>query len=210
MEREETEEKKSVRKTEKERHEMKYEAGDKVKVRSDLKTSVPYGGLCVIDEMLKKKIVTITSVHEGYYKVVEDNYLWADEMLDELVEDELTAEEAIRIQAEMCSVPCRKCPISKERGAYECRTFRAEHPDKVLEILKQRKKEHEKKPIETECAIMVRVLVGNDCNGKCEHEEEVPSGETWERAQERVLKEYCENHEGEYMSTICGICRVKE
>mgnify|MGYP002090303214 CR=1 FL=1 len=210
MEREETEEKKSVRKTEKERHEMKYEAGDKVKVRSDLKTSVPYGGLCVIDEMLKKKIVTITSVHEGYYKVVEDNYLWADEMLDELVEDELTAEEAIRIQAEMCSVPCRKCPISKERGAYECRTFRAEHPDKVLEILKQRKKEHEKKPIETECAIMVRVLVGNDCNGKCVHEEEVPSGETWERAQERVLKEYCENHEGEYMSTICGICRVKE
>lgn len=189
---------------------MKYEAGDKVKVRSDLKTSVPYGGLCVIDEMLKKKIVTITSVHEGYYKVVEDNYLWADEMLDELVEDELTAEEAIRIQAEMCSVPCRKCPISKERGAYECRTFRAEHPDKVLEILKQRKKEHEKKPIETECAIMVRVLVGNDCNGKCVHEEEVPSGETWERAQERVLKEYCENHEGEYMSTICGICRVKE
>jgi len=210
MEREETEEKESVRKTEKERHEMKYEAGDKVKVRSDLKTSVPYGGLCVIDEMLKKKIVTITSVHEGYYKVVEDNYLWADEMLDELVEDELTAEEAIRIQAEMCSVPCRKCPISKERGAYECRTFRAEHPDKVLEILKQRKKEHEKKPIETERAIMVRVLVGNDCNGKCVHEEEVPSGETWERAQERVLKEYCENHEGEYISTICGICRVKE
>lgn len=210
MEREETEEKESVRKTEKERHEMKYEAGDKVKVRSDLKTSVPYGGLCVIDEMLKKKIVTITSVHEGYYKVVEDNYLWADEMLDELVEDELTAEEAIRIQAEMCSVPCRKCPISKERGAYECRTFRAEHPDKVLEILKQRKKEHEKKPIETERAIMVRVLVGNDCNGKCVHEEEVSSGETWERAQERVLKEYCENHEGEYISTICGICRVKE
>ena len=37
MEREETEEKKSVRKTEKERHEMKYKAGDKVRVRSDLK-----------------------------------------------------------------------------------------------------------------------------------------------------------------------------
>lgn len=210
MEREETEEKESVRKTEKERHEMKYKVGDKVKVRSDLKTSVLYGSLYAIAEMIKKKIVTITYVYDGCYKVVEDDYAWTDEMLEGLVEEELTAEEAIRIQAEMCSVPCRKCPISKERGAYECRTFRAEHPDKVLEILKQRKKEHEKKPIETECAIMVRVLVGNDCNGKCVHEEEVPSGESWDQAQARVLKEYCENHEGKYISTICGICRVKE
>ncbi len=210
MEREETEEKESVRKTEKERHEMKYKVGDKVRVRSDLKNTVLYGGLYAVDEMLKKKIVTITSVHDDYYKVVEDDYKWTDGMLEGLVEDELTAEEAIRIQAEMCSAPCRKCPISKERGAYECRTFRAEHPDKVLEILKQRKKEHEKKPIETERAIMVRVLVGNDCNGKCVHEEEVPSGESWDQAQARVLKEYCENHEGKYISTICGICRVKE
>lgn len=210
MEREETEEKESVRKTEKERHEMKYKVGDKVKVRSDLKTSVLYGSLYAIAEMIKKKIVTITYVYDGCYKVVEDDYAWTDEMLEGLVEEELTAEEAIRIQAEMCSVPCRKCPISKERGAYECRTFRAEHPDKVLEILKQRKKEHEKKPIETERAIMVRVLVGNDCNGKCVHEEEVPSGESWDQAQARVLKEYCENHEGKYISTICGICRVKE
>lgn len=210
MEREETEEKESVRKTEKERHKMKYKVGDKVKVRSDLKTSVLYGSLYAIAEMIKKKIVTITYVYDGCYKVVEDDYAWTDEMLEGLVEEELTAEEAIRIQAEMCSVPCRKCPISKERGAYECRTFRAEHPDKVLEILKQRKKEHEKKPIETERAIMVRVLVGNDCNGKCVHEEEVPSGESLDQAQARVLKEYCENHEGKYISTICGICRVKE
>ena len=39
MEREETEEKESVRKTEKERPEMKYKAGDKVRVRSDLRTN---------------------------------------------------------------------------------------------------------------------------------------------------------------------------
>lgn len=44
MEREETEEKESVRKTEKERHEMKYKVGDEVRVRSDLKNTVLYGG----------------------------------------------------------------------------------------------------------------------------------------------------------------------
>lgn len=44
--------------------------------------------------MLKKKIVAITSVHDDYYKVVEDDYKWTDEMLEGLVEDELTAEEA--------------------------------------------------------------------------------------------------------------------
>ena len=80
MEREETEEKEAVRKTEKERHEMKYKAGDKVRVRSDLKTSVLYGSLYVVAEMIKKKIVTIASVHDGCYKVVEDDYEWTDEM----------------------------------------------------------------------------------------------------------------------------------
>lgn len=210
MEREETEEKESVRKTEKERHEMKYKAGDKVRVRSDLKNTVLYGGLYAVDEMLKKKIVTITSVHDDYYKVVEDDYKWTDGMLEGLVEDELTAEEAIRIQAEMCSVPCRKCPISKERGAYECRTFRAEHPDKVLEILKQRKKEHEKKPIEMESVGIVRVIEDTGDIKKCVYEEELTERENPVDAKKRVLKEYCQKHDGKFFTVFESICRVKE
>lgn len=127
--------------------------------------------------------------------------------------EEMSAEEAIKLSGKMCSSSaCYECPVFKSRKKYGemCNVFKKEHAEEYLEILKQWKADREKNPIEIERAIMVRVLVGNDCNGKCVHEEEVPSGETWERAQERVLKEYCENHEGKYISAICGICRVKE
>lgn len=217
MEREETEEKESVRKVEKERYEMKYKVGDRVRVRSDLEIGAPYGDWLFSSGMndYKGKVVTISVTYQNKYRVREDKerWVWTDEMLEGLVEDELTAEEAIILRAEMCkNTLCSECRSGKRNNGerIDCCDFSQKYPERVIEILKQWKKEHEKKEVETERAIMVRVLVGNDCNGKCVHEEEVPSGETWERAQERVLKEYCENHEGKYISTICGICRVKE
>nr|DAL68581.1 MAG TPA: hypothetical protein [Bacteriophage sp.] len=92
---------------------MRYKVGDKVRVRSDLKNTELYGGLYAVDEMLKKKIVAIKSVHDDYYKVVEDDYKWADEMLNGLAE-ELTAEEAIRLKCEMCeSISCSECKFSR-------------------------------------------------------------------------------------------------
>lgn len=217
MEREETEEKESVRKTEKERHEMKYKVGDKVRVRSDLQISRRYG-VCMFASGMdhyKGSVVTISKATPTFYRIEEDegNWTWADKMLEGLADDELTVEEAIILRSEMCAnTSCCDCKLSGHNNGtgISCNEFSKKYPERVIEILKQRKKEHEKKPIETERAIMVRVLARNDCNGKCVHEEEVPSGETWDQAQARVLKEYCENHEGKYISTICGICRVKE
>ena len=115
----------------------------------------------------------------------------------------MTAEEAIKIQAEMCSVPCRKCPISKERGAYECRTFRAEHPDKVLEILKQRKKEHEKKEVEVTQKIYCLVM---DEERKVVHEEEIGNSDSCMD----VLKNYCGNHDGKFFSLMEFRYEVKQ
>ena len=54
---------------------MRYKVGDKVRVRSDLKLSVLYDGLCAIDEMIKKKIVTITYVYDGGYDTVNGCYV---------------------------------------------------------------------------------------------------------------------------------------
>lgn len=206
MEREKTEEKESVRKTEKERHEMKYKVGDKVRVRSDLKNSVLYGGLYAVDEMLKKKIVTITSVRDDYYKVVEDDYKWTDGMFEGLVDDELTAEEAIRIQAEMCEkTSCTECRFSKRNNGKDifCKEFIQKHPKRVVKILKQLKKEHEKKEVEVTQKIYCLVV---DEKRKVVHEEEIGNSDSCMD----VLKNYCENHDGKFFSLMEFRYEVKQ
>ena len=213
MEREETEEKESVRKTEKERYEMKYKVGDKVRVRSDLKTSVLYGSLYAIAEMIKKKIVTITYVYDGCYKVVEDDYAWTDEMFEGLVEDELTAEEAIMLRSEMCvNTSCFDCKLSRHNNGTgtPCNEFSKKYPGRVIEILKQQKKEHEKKPIEMESVGIVRVIESTGDIKKCVYEEELTERENPMDAKERVLKEYCQKHDGKFFTVFESICRVKE
>lgn len=44
---------------------MKYKVGDKVRVREDLSIDERYGLLYAIDEMIKKKTVTIAYVYDG-------------------------------------------------------------------------------------------------------------------------------------------------
>lgn len=191
---------------------MKYKVGDKVRVRRDLETAVMYGVLCVVDEMLKKKIVTIKSVRDGYYKVVEDDYKWTDEMFEGLVEEELTAEEATRILGEICCEnKCYNgCPIGKARGKMSCHFFRRDKPKEVIEILKQWKKDHEKKPIKTESVGIVRVIEDTGFRRKCVYEEELAERENPMDAKERVLKEYCQKHAGKFFTVFESICRVKE
>ena len=93
---------------------MKYKVGDKVKVRSDLTLSKLYDGYGVLDEMIKKNIVTITFVHDDYYEIKEDIFYWTDRMFEGLVEEKLTAEEAIRLKSEMCeNMLCSDCKLSR-------------------------------------------------------------------------------------------------
>ena len=211
MEREETEEKESVRKVEKERYEMKYKVGDKVRVRSDLKNSVLYGGLYAVDEMLKKKIVTIKSVHDNYYKVVEDDYKWTDEMLEGLVEDELTAKEAIRLQGEICvNNMCSCCPIGKARrgiASVSCDKFREEYPEKALEAIKQWKADHEKEPIEMENVMYIVVM---DEKRNAVYEEKTNEAIITTDMKKEVLKKYCSEHDGKYYAISERRCVVKE
>lgn len=77
--------------------------------------------------------------------------------------------------------------------------------EEIVKILKQWKADHEKKPIETEFIYIVRIIEDK----KCVHEEEMV-GESEDEAQERVLKKYCEDHEGKFYAVAERICRVKE
>ena len=95
---------------------MKYKDGDKVRVRSDLYDDRVYGGYDFSEEMesYKGKIVTIISNGRDYYEIEEDDtkYAWTDEMF-EPVEEELTAEEAIKVLADMCTRECKNCELGK-------------------------------------------------------------------------------------------------
>lgn len=191
---------------------MKYKVGDKVKVRSDLKTSVLYGSLYAVAEMIKKKIVTITYVYDGCYKVVEDDYAWTDEMLEGLVEDELTAEEAIILRGEMCEGrSCSRCKLSAYNNGtgITCNELAVKHPERYIEVLKQYKKDHEKKPIETEFALYVQIIEVDTHILK--HEEKVETDiRSMDVQKAEILKKYCSEHDGKYYAISERRCVVKE
>jgi hypothetical protein len=64
---------------------MKHKKGDKVTVRKDLILYGDYEGRCFIDCMMEKagRIVTIKEVYNDYYKILEDNFSWTDEMFED-------------------------------------------------------------------------------------------------------------------------------
>lgn len=194
---------------------MKYKVGDKVRIRKDLVMGGNYGDSVAVDDMVDMggNVVTIERVGNLGYYIEEDpdGYCWTDEMFEGLVEEELTAEEAIKIQAEMCrSVMCKDCTINKfgYDTRYGCCEYRSKNPDKVLKILKQCKKDHEKKEIEVELAYVVRVIEDLGYTKKCVYEEDVT--EVKDEAMKRVLKEYCKEHEGKFFAVYEEMCRVKE
>lgn len=195
---------------------MKYKVGDKVRVRRDLKERMGYGCQRFTDAMKKQmgKIVTISNVvDDRYYYIKEDNYNWTDEMF-EPVEDELTAEEAIRLYGEICRGTvggCIKCPVSSSNNGnnLNCTEFIKTHPGKAVEILKQYKKDHEKKPIETEFALYVLIIEVDTHILK--HEEKVETDiRSMDVQKAEILKKYCSEHDGKYYAISERRCVVKE
>ena len=192
---------------------MKYKVGDKVRVRSDLEVNMDYGPQTFVREMSQYigKVVTISETYSNRYNIKEDEdeWPWTDEMFEGLVDDELTAEEATRILGEICCEnQCSyECPICRAKGKMSCWNFRRDKPEEVLEIIKQWKKDHEKKPIEMENVVYIVVM---DEKRNVVYEEKTNKEIAAATQKDEVLKKYCEEHDGKYYAIAERRCVVKE
>lgn len=191
---------------------MKFKVGDKIKIVRA--TSGCYGA--------EGKIGTVTNERstDGFLK--SDNgfnvdcgngHIWriGFESKCELL-DELTAEEAIKIQAEMCRSMnvCTDCPIYKEKGDCHCDSFRVENPEKVVEIVKQWKKDHEKKEIETEIVNLIKVMKEVYDDETCIYAYEIDiNEEDVDKKMNELVKQYYEENGGTIYTKFERICRVK-
>ena len=195
---------------------MKYKVGDKVRIREDLVMGENYGGSIAVDDMtdMGGSVVTIERVGNLGYYIEEDpdGYCWTDKMFEPV--EEMSAIEALEILAEICmkQYTCSKCPIQCIDRKKTCVSIRKENPTDAVKVLEQWKADHEKKPIETELAYIVRVIEDTGKVKRCVYEEDVTEekGEKIGIVMKRVLEEYCKEHEGKFFTVYEEICRVKE
>lgn len=197
---------------------MKYKVGDRVRIRKDLMVFERYGKQTFVEQMEKYKGMpaTISEVFSDTYYIKEDkgeNWNWTDEMLEGLVEDELTAEEAIRIKIEMCEeMSCSDCGMGKSNNnmGISCNDFQKKHPERAAKVLKQWKKDHEKKEVETEFVYLIRVMEEEDDSSTCIYTYEVKEDkDDIDEKMDELVKQYYEENGGKIYAKLERICRVK-
>lgn len=196
---------------------MKFKVGDKIKI---VRATFGCRGA-------EGKIGTVTNEHstnglecyeEGFNVDCSNGNIWRIglESKCELL-DELTAEEAIKIQAEMCKSmsSCINCPIYKEKGVCWCNSFRMENPERVVEIIKQWKAYYKKKPIETEIVYLIKVMKeegdSETCIYACEIDakKEKVDKKIVDKKIDELVKQYYEENGGKIYAKCERICRAK-
>lgn len=133
----------------------------------------------------------------------------------DLILPELTAEEAIKLFGELCIGSCQGCPLHRVDDYENCFSFCFDNPEKAVEILAQWKSEHEKKEPEIETVDICRIIeIQPDGRKRCVHEEDISDGELMYSGDavencRYILKNYCKEHDGEFIAVHEVVSRVK-
>ena len=140
----------------------------------------------------------------------------------DLILPEMTAEELLNILNEIihCGVRrCDECPLA-ENGETLCTDdvggVKISNPDKLISICQQWKSDHEKKEPEIETVDICRIIeIQQDGKKRCVHEEDISDGEIMYIGDavencRYILKNYCKEHDGEFIAVHEVVSRVKK
>ena len=189
---------------------MKYKVGERIKIIKA--TAGCYGANEKIGTVTNKPSTDgLCNYQDGFNVDCGDKHVWRIGLESECeLLDELTAEEAIILISEMCgTIVCSKCKCSKENNGEDisCNKFIKKYPERCIEILKQWKKDHYKKQIETEYMWYVQIIEAD--THLLKHEEPLKSVPE-DRTIAEVLKKWCLEHDGKYYAVSERRCTVKE
>lgn len=139
-----------------------------------------------------------------------------------LILPELTAEEALRISTEICNASdCDNgCPLAAELDDFTkqcmiCPKSLKTYSETIPIICAKWKSDHEKKEPEIETVDICRIIeIQPDGRKRCVHEEDISDGELMYSgdAVEKcryILKNYCKEHDGEFIAVHEVVSRVK-
>ena len=147
---------------------------------------------------------------------------WSDDTdgvteFSDLILPDLTADEVLDILSEI-----RNC---KDRDCYECPLdslcgdnggICVSDKEKILQICNQYKSDREKKEPEIETVDICRIIeIKPDGKKRCVHEEDISDGELMYSGDavencRYILKNYCKEHDGEFIAVHEVVSRVKK
>ena len=167
-----------------------------------------------------------TTISGSTIHILLKHITWSDTTegaieFSDLILPEMTAEELLNILNEIihCGVRrCDECPLA-ENGETLCTDdvggVKISNPDKLISICQQWKYEHEKKEPEIETVDICRIIeIQPDGKKRCVHEEDISDGELMYSGDavencRYILKNYCKEHDGEFIAVHEVVSRVK-
>ena len=167
-----------------------------------------------------------TTISGSTIHILLKHITWSDTTegaieFSDLILPEMTADELLNILNEIihCGVRrCDECPLA-ENGETLCTDdaggVKISNPDKLISICQQWKSNHEKKEPEIETVDICRIIeIKPDGKKRCVHEEDISDGELMYSGDavencRYILKNYCKEHDGEFIAVHEVVSRVK-